>query len=555
MAVDWELWKKRLEVPKDDNAFYENDSLTNRDIIPIPPERRTWSAIAYATYWVIEGVSISGYTTGSTLMGFGLSAKQSIAIAVAAGVLYGILAAVMGWIGSHQHIGFPLFARVMYGINGAAFGIVMRIITGIIWWGVQAYYGGQAIRVCIGAMSPSFLNWDSFHNANGITSANLVGLVIYCVIMVPCLRIPPEKLQFYFRVVTFITVGAFFGILGYTVHKAQGVGKMFSEGSTTFTNSGDLAWGCVKGIFSVLGSTSTGCLGQSDFTRYAKNKRSPVASQIIGAPLALTFASVISVISTSAAKELTGEVIWNPVTLLGTIQQLESNSSAARAAVFFGSFAFVLQQMAINLLLNTLSSSMDMVGLLPKYINIRRGSFIVMCVGILIWPWKILSSAQAVVIFGTGWGIFASPQTGILIAKYFIVYRRKVLLKDLYIRSPESIYWFYGGIDWRSIAAFVVGMAFLIPGLVADVDSKDIGFWTYIYRMSFAWGLILSGATVVVLHYLFPQKFVNPRSKVDDVYTDDGVALEIYESNPPSVESIEIMIKTKNENSSGVDFS
>lgn len=555
MTIDWKRWITRLEVPKDEKAFYKNDSLTNRDIIPIPLERRTWSALAYATYWIIEGVSISGYTTGSTLMGFGLSAKQSIACAVAAGVLYGILAVVMGWLGSHHHIGFPLFARVMYGINGAAFGIVLRIITGIIWWGVQAYYGGQAIRVCIGAMSPSFLDWDSFHNANGITSANFVGLVIYCVLMVPCLSIPPEKLQFYFRIVTFLTVGAFFGIIGYTTNKANGVGKMFSQKSTSFTSTGALAWACVKGIFSVLGSTSTGCLGQSDFTRYAKHKRSPLVAQVLGAPLALTFSSIISVISTSAAEELTGEIIWNPVTLLGTIQQYEKNSSKARAAVFFGSLAFVLQQMAINLLLNTLSSSMDMVGLLPKYINIRRGSYIVMCIGILIWPWKILSSAKAVVIFGTGWGIFASPQTGILIAKYFIVYKRKVLLKDLYIRSQDSIYWFYEGIDWRSMAAFVVGMAFLIPGLVADVDSKKIGFWTHIYNMSFGWGLLFSGSTVVILHYFFPQSTIDPSSKVDDVYTDDGVALDTCESGAPSVETIEIVIKSKNECSSAVEFS
>lgn len=550
MAIDWAAVKKKLEVPKDENAFYENDSLTNRDIIPIPPDRRTWSALAYATYWIIEGVSISGYTTGSTLVGFGLSPKQSIACSIAAGILYGILAVVMGWVGSHQHIGFPLFARVMYGIDGAPFGIILRIITGIIWWGVQAYFGGQAIRVCIGAMSPSFLEWDSFNNANGITSANFVGLVIYCVIMVPCLRIPPEKLQFFFRVVTFITVGAFFGIIGFTTRKAHGAGSMFSEPSLTFNSSGALGWACVKGIFSVLGTTSTGCLGQSDFTRYAKHKRSPVVAQIIGAPLALTFSSIIGVISTSAAKDLVGEIIWNPVTLLGAIQEYESNSSKARAAVFFGSLAFILQQMAINLLLNTLSSSMDMVGLFPKYINIRRGSFIIMCVGIMIWPWKILSSAKAVVVFGSGWGIFASPQTGILISKYFIIYKRKVLLKDLYIRSSDSIYWFYGGFDWRSMVAFLMGAVFLIPGLVADATGKEIGFWSWIYKMSFAWGLLLSGSVVVILHHLFPQKFVSPDTKVDDIYTEDGVALSTLKSRTSSVESIDIVIQSKNDKSS-----
>jgi len=545
--VLWTDIKKKLEVPKDKNAFYENDSLTNRDLIPIPPERRTWDGFAYATYWIIEGVSVSGFTTGSTLVGFGLSPKQSIACTIAGGILYGILAVVMGWVGAHQHIGFPLITRVMYGINGAAFGIVMRCMTGIIWWGVQAYFGAQAITICIGAMNPSFLTWDTFNNANGISSANFVGLVIYCVLMVPCLWIPPERLHLFFRVVTFITLGAFFGIVGYTTRKAGGAGSMFHQPSQTFTSKGELGWACVKGIFAVLGTASTGCLGQSDYTRYAKHPRSPVISQLLGAPCSLAFSSIIGVISASAAKDLMGEVVWNPVVLLGEIQQFEGNTSKARAAVFFGAFAFVLQQMALNLLINTLCASMDAAGLLPKYLNVRRGSFLIMFVGILIWPWKILSSAKAVVVFGTGWGAFASPQTGILIAKYYIVNKRKVLLKDLYIRSKESIYWYKGGWDWRSMVAFFVGCAFLLPGLAADANGKQIGFWTRIYFISFAWGLILAGTTVVILHYLFPQMDISPTSKVDDVYDDDGVAFATLrddistEESPGSVESVEIL--------------
>ncbi|QPG75299.1 hypothetical protein FOA43_002650 [Brettanomyces nanus] len=537
-----------MEVPKDSNAFYDNDSLTNRDIIPIPPERRTWTAFAYATYWAIEGVSISGYTTGSSLVGIGLSVKQSIACSVAAGIIYGIMAVVMGWIGSHHHIGFPLIARFMYGIKGAPFGIVIRITTGIIWWGVQAVYGGEAIRVCLGAMSPSFLTWDTFNNKNGITSSTFVGLFLYCIFMIPCIRIPPEKLQFMFRVVMFITLGAFFGLLGYSVKSAGGAGTMFNAPSTTYKTRSSLAWACVKGIFSIVGTTGTGILGQSDFTRYSKRKHSPVLAQLIGAPVALTFSCVIGIITTSCANDYLGYIQWNPVNLLGDIQQHEHNSSAARAGVFFGGLAFVLQQMAINLLLNTLSSSMDMVGLWPKYINIMRGSTIVMIVGILIWPWKILSSAKAVIIFGSGWGCFCSAQTGIIIAKYYIIYKRKVLLKDLYINSKDSIYWFYHGVDWRSLVAFVIGTVFLMPGLALDVDDKSSSFWTGIYKVSYAWGLFISMGVIISLHLLFPKISVSPVTKVDDVYTDDGTPIawaDESESSEGLVEEVEVHIESK----------
>ncbi|ODV71552.1 uncharacterized protein CYBJADRAFT_191930 [Cyberlindnera jadinii NRRL Y-1542] len=537
-------WKERLQVPTDEG--YENDPLTNRDLIPFGKNRRTWSPSAYAMYWIIEACSITGYTTGSSLVGYGLSVKQAILCSFAAGVLYGMCAVLMGIIGAYHHIGYPVLARMVYGIQGAKFGIVLRIITGIIWWGVQAYYGAQAAAVMISCLSPSFLTWDSFDNKNDITSANLVGLMVYCGLMVPCLFIKPENLHWFFRTVTFFIVGTFFGMLGYCVKHAHGVGELFSKPSGNYP-SGSLGWACVQGIFSILGSAGTGILGQSDFTRYSKTKRGPMYSQMIGAPTALVFACIMGSISTSASNEFIGEVIWNPITLLATILKYNNFNSASRAAVFFASASFLSQQLAINLLLNSLSSSMDMAGLFPKYINIRRGTFIVMAIGILIWPWKILTSAKAVIVFGTGWGCFASAQTGNVIFTYFVTYKRKILLKDLYINNSESIYWFWNGIDWRSIASFFVGTVFLIPGLAFDCQGETRGGWTYIYRFSYLTGIVLSMASLFVLEKIFPKKTIQPSTKVDDIYNPDGSLIEEVNglSGSNSVELVSVSVSSK----------
>lgn len=537
-------WPERLQVPTEEGR--QNDPLTNRDLIPFGKDRRTWTASAYAMYWVIEACSITGYTTGSSLVGFGLSVKQSILCSFAAGIIYGMFAALMGTIGAYHHIGYPVLARMVYGIYGAKFGIVLRIITGIIWWGVQAYYGAQAVAVMLGCLSPSFLTWDTFNNRNDITSANLVGLVVYCVLMVPCLFIKPENLHWFFRTVTFFIVGTFLGMLGYSVQHAHGVGELFSQPSGNYP-SGSLGWACVQGIFSVLGSAGTGILGQSDFTRYSTTKRGPIYAQMIGAPTALVFACVMGAITTSASKEFMGEVIWNPIALLCAILKYNHFNSASRAAVFFASASFVAQQLAINLLFNSLSSAMDMAGLFPKYINIRRGTFIVMAIGVLIWPWKILTSAKAVIVFGTGWGCFASAQTGNVILKYFVTYKRKILLKDLYIDNRQSIYWFWDGIDWRSIASFFIGTVFLIPGLVFDCEDKTRGGWTYIYRISYLVGIVFSMTSLFLLEKIFPNKTVQPGTKVDDVYTPDGSLIEeictVGDSTSLELESVSLSSK------------
>ncbi len=49
-------WAKRLECPVDENANYKNTFWCNRDLIPIPSERRTWTWPGFAGYWVITGI-------------------------------------------------------------------------------------------------------------------------------------------------------------------------------------------------------------------------------------------------------------------------------------------------------------------------------------------------------------------------------------------------------------------------------------------------------------------------------------------------------------------
>lgn len=522
---------KKLEVPKDPDMDYTNDSMTNRDLIPIPPPRRTWNLFAFFTYWIVEGVSISGYTTTSSLVGFGLSVRQAIGCAVAAGVIYGFMAVVMGWIGSHHHVGFPVFSRATFGVKGFYFPIIIRVITNTIWFGVQSYYGGQAVRVCIGAMSPQYLDWNTFPKTPGnITSADFVGLVIYMMFMIPCILIPPERLHVLFRITFAMVFCTIIGMLIYAINTNGGAGTMLTQG-TYLDSSSDLAWAVIQGIFSVVGTTGTGILGQSDWTRYSKKKNSPVIAQLIGAPLALTFSGVMGALITSASNDLFGEPLWNPLVFLSAVQKYENNSLRARAGIFFAGTGYIAQQLAINLLLNGISSGMDMSGLYPKYLNIRRAAYIVAAISICCCPWYLQSSAKVVVVFGGGWGCFCSSLTGIVITKYYFIYKRKVLISHLYLQNNKSIYYFYHGVDWRAALAWVMGTAFLMPGLAATANDWNWGFWNWIFRISYLWGIFISSFTLILLHYLFPYYDLEVDETLDEVYTGAGDlrALEDYE--------------------------
>jgi hypothetical protein len=62
-----------------------------------------------------------------------------------------------------------------------------------------------------------------------------------------------------------------------------------------------------------------------------------------------------------------------------------------RAAVFFAAFSFFLSQISVNVVACGVVGGMDLAALLPRYLDIRRGSLLVAVIGIAINPWKILN--------------------------------------------------------------------------------------------------------------------------------------------------------------------
>lgn len=108
-----------------------------------------------------------------------------------------------------------------------------------------------------------------------------------------------------------------------------------------------VGWGVMYGITAILGAWGSGTLGQSDWTRYANRPLAPTLSQLVAAPVTITVTAIIGIIVTSAANDVLGEVIWNPIYLLAALQQHYESSPRARAGVVFASIGTISTQLAV----------------------------------------------------------------------------------------------------------------------------------------------------------------------------------------------------------------
>ncbi|KAL1986896.1 hypothetical protein VTN96DRAFT_5313 [Rasamsonia emersonii] len=502
---NWKTLRKKLQVPIDQNSYYQNTAWCNRDLIPIPPERRTWGIWGYFGYWTVSGSCISAWSTGSTLLAFGLSPREAIGCVIAGGLLTGLLAVACGWMGEKHHIGFTVASRFSWGMRGSYFPVLIRIFVACMWFGMQSYWGGQATRVLIGAIIPGFAHMKNFFSESSHLATNdFIGMLIWYAAFVPLVLVKPERLQVPFAVSFVLFATSCFGILIWAVVNAHGPGSMFTTTPSTI-NPG---WGIMYGITAILGAWGAGTLGQSDWTRYANRRFAPTLSQLVAAPVTIAVTAVVGIVVTSAANDLLGQVVWNPIYLLADIQEYYHSSGRARAGVFFASLGMVSTQLAISVVLNSVSTGMDMAGLCPRYINIVRGSYIMAIIGICTQPWQLLSAATKFLSVLSGFGVFMAPLTGVLLADYHIVRRHRLNLHDLYTGNPSSIYWYFHGFNWRGPVAFVAGMWALLPGLIAtvnnDTNNPSLTGWIRLYNLTFLVGLAVSFTAMAVLGYLFP---------------------------------------------------
>ena len=135
-TTGWNKFVKLIEVPQDAHATYQLDNMVNRDLIPMPKDRRTYGIGSYAVYWCISGLCISAYTLGSNLLAYGLNCKQALGAMAVGAISVAPLVVACGWMGEKHHIGFTVASRFTWGMRGFYFPVLLRTFTTVFWDGL-----------------------------------------------------------------------------------------------------------------------------------------------------------------------------------------------------------------------------------------------------------------------------------------------------------------------------------------------------------------------------------------------------------------------------------
>ncbi|KAK9465763.1 permease for cytosine/purines, uracil, thiamine, allantoin-domain-containing protein [Lipomyces arxii] len=474
----------------------------NHDLLPVPIEERTWRGYDYVTYWISDNFSPSGWRKAASLMQIGMSWRLALANIAISEVVIAIVVTVNGYVGAKYNIPFSIQSRAAFGYYFSYLMIFMRMVVGTFWYGTSAYTGGECVRSMLNAIWPQFRTLPNHLPASAhITTQFMVAYLLYFLSMLPLHYIPISKIRWMFTLKTITLPIVGFGMMGWTIKNAgSGTSSFWRQGNTAHGTA--LSWAFMQGVYSNIGGWATLAINSPDFTRYSK-KVSNSYWMAIALPFSAILVGFFGIVGAGGSMQLFGQVLWDPLLFVD-----QWTSRGGRAAAFFCAFVFYLSQACANISANSISAANDLTCMFPRYVNIRRGQYIVCILGTWAFtPWNILTSATAFLSFMSGYTIWLAPICGILVSDFFFVHGRKYDVWALYDKDGIYRYNRYG-INWRAAVAFNVGWVPLLPGFITAVNHKIvvINGMKNLYYCGYFYGFGASMLVHFVLSYFWPAK-------------------------------------------------
>jgi NCS1 family nucleobase:cation symporter-1 len=135
-------------------------------------------------------------------------------------------------------------------------------------------------------------------------------------------------------------------LLVWAVIEAKGFGPLLSQPGK-YPTLGEFFPVFVPSLTAMIGFWATLSLNMPDFTRFGRSQREQVIGQTVALPTTMFLFAAMGVLITSASAIIYGEVIWDPIKLIGRF----SNPLVVAVSMFTA----VIATLAVNIAANVVS--------------------------------------------------------------------------------------------------------------------------------------------------------------------------------------------------------
>lgn len=471
-------------------SLISDSPLYNHDLAPVAMSERKWTTYNYAALWMGMSANIPTYMLASGLIASGMNWWQALFTILLGNVIVLIPILLNSHPGTKYGIPFPVFARASYGTYGSNMPAIMRALAACGWFGIQSWIGGQALYTLVSAMVP---NWPTMLGApiDGHTPSEWLCFLAFWGLNIFVIYNGMDLV----RKVAGFAAPFVFGMTGLLVYwaisNAHGLGNILHD-TGKFHTVAEFMPIFVPSLTAMIGFWATLSLNMPDFTRFGQSQRGQMIGQVVALPSAMTVYSLMGVVITSAAVVIYPHMkmseLWDPIKLIGQFKD--------PVIVAIAMFTVVVATLSVNIAANVVSPANDFANAFPRWISFKRGGLITGVLGLFLQPWKLLADPTGYIFtwllgYSGGLGSIA----GVLIADYWVVNKKDLVLSDLY--RTEGAYTFNNGWNWRAVAATLLGCGIAWGGVVIPALKPLFEYGWFV-------GFIVSFVSYYVLMKLVP---------------------------------------------------
>ena len=413
----------RYELTKE----LEPSQFYNKDLAPVPIEKRVWGYYEYFAMWVGMSVCVPTWMLGASMISAGFNWVTAVLTVFLGNLIVLIPMILDSYPGAMYGIPFPVLLRSAFGLFGANIPALLRGIIACGWFGIQTMIMANAIDGILMKLFPSYGSLKAIIPFFGLPSHLVLSFLIsWLMTVIICYVSPPWKASPGIRWLNNLAspILLFIGImlLAWGVYKAGGWGPILTQPQTASWSK----WPAF--LTAMVAYWSTLALNIPDLTRFAKSQKVQYLGQAIGLPPTMTIYSFIGIAVTSATVVIYGNAIWDPVKLM-----IKTGNAFF---IIVGLVFIVLATLTTNITANMVSPINDFMNLVPKYLNWERTTILIALIGVLMQPWKFLADPKAYIwTWLLGYGAFTGGIAGVMIADFWQIRKKKIKLLDIYIKE------------------------------------------------------------------------------------------------------------------------
>ena len=477
-------------------------SLSNWDLVSVNPNYKNWNWKDLFCFWGVNIQSLIGFSLIASLyLIYNLNVFVVFFGTILGSFFVYLFSNIIGKPSQKFGIPFVVLLRSALGFNGAKLFGLIRSLVGIFLFGIQTYYLSKIfiylIRILLFSIDESILHQNIFifyyFGLNIIDWSAIFIAIIFQTLLFSIGMQYNKKLINYSAITVYVGMICFFFVVFLNDVKVTALAFSNIINLNNFLNINNLAplltvAGTIFAYFSIL------IISFGDFSRYVKNDKE-LKKGNLSLILNLIIFSFFSVFIVTGSDVFLNQkfsdmdrIFTNPTDIIGKFDNLQITI----VVLFF----FIIASASTNLVANYIPSQYSLINFAPTKLTLRRASYIISFFGLLISIfWLTILSQIGILSFIDTFGAFFGPLFGVIVADYYLIKKKNLSNKDLYLISKDSTYYYSSGWHIKGIYALIIGFIF---------SASTIWNTNLMFLQSYAW--IIGAFVSWIIYYLLAKK-------------------------------------------------